>query len=372
MRPGLLMFALLFHDAGKGAPDNGHVESSVRLAEAAALRIQMPAQDRDTVLFLIRKHLLLSFAMQSRDVFDPQTIRDVAHRVETVEWLQALTLLTYADISAVNPNAMTPWRAQQLWQLYLMVYNELTRELESERIEALPSGPPERVLFLEGFPTRYLRTHSEAEIDEHMAMVASSRERGLAVDIRRLHSAWQLTLVAADKPGLFASVAGTLSSFGMNILKAEAFSNRRGLVLDTFTFADPMRTLALNETEADRLRGIVERVIAGKADVRELLKNRPKPAPPSRRARIPARVRFDSEASKSATLIEIVAQDRPGLLYDLARAISSNGGNIEVVLINTEAHKAIDVFYVTAGGRKLDVEKQRTLAAALEKASQVV
>jgi [protein-PII] uridylyltransferase len=368
----VLLFALLFHDSGKGVPGEGPVDASLRLADSVMARIQMPSQERETVRFLIGRHLELSAVLQSRDVFDPQTIRDVAHRVETVEWLQALTLLTYADISAVNPNAMTPWRAQQLWQLYLMVYNELTRELESERIEALPSGPPERVLFLEGFPTRYLRTHSEAEIDEHMAMVASSRERGLAVDIRRLHSAWQLTLVAADKPGLFASVAGTLSSFGMNILKAEAFSNRRGLVLDTFTFADPMRTLALNETEADRLRGIVERVIAGKADVRELLKNRPKPAPPSRRARIPARVRFDSEASKSATLIEIVAQDRPGLLYDLARAISSNGGNIEVVLINTEAHKAIDVFYVTAGGRKLDVEKQRTLAAALEKASQVV
>jgi [protein-PII] uridylyltransferase len=200
-----------------------------------------------------------------------------------------------------------------------------------------------------------------------MAMEARGRERGLAVDIVRLDSAWQLTLVTGDKPGLFASVAGTLSSFGMNILKAEAFSNRRGLVLDTFTFADPMRTLDLNETELERLRGIVEKVIAGKADVRELLKNRPKPSPPSRKARIPARVTFDSEASKSATLIEIVAEDRPGLLYDVAWAISSNGGNIEVVLIDTEAHKAIDVFYVTAGGRKLDAGKQKALAEALEK-----
>ena len=125
-------------------------------------RIQMPAQDREIVLFLIAQHLELSAAMHSRDVFDPQTIRDVAHQVETVERLKALTLLTYADISAVNPAAMTPWRAEQLWQLYLMVYNELTRELETDRIEAVPAGPPERVEFLEGFPTRYLRTHTRS------------------------------------------------------------------------------------------------------------------------------------------------------------------------------------------------------------------
>ncbi|HJZ98469.1 MAG TPA: hypothetical protein VKE70_18290, partial [Candidatus Solibacter sp.] len=307
-------------------------------------------------------------AMQSRDLFDPKTLVDVAHQVETVERLRLLTLLTYADISAVNPTVMTPWRAEQLWRLYLMVYNELTRELETERIETVPSGRPERLEFLQGFPTRYLRTHTEPEIDEHVSLRARSRPRGLAIDLRKLESAWQLTLVAIDRPGLFASVAGTLASFGMNILKAEAFANRQGLVLDTFTFADPSRTLDLNPTEVDRLRSTLEKVLTGKSDVKELLRNRPKPTPPSRKARIPARVRFDREASDSATLIEIVAEDRPGLLYDLATAITSNGGNIEVVLIDTQAHKAIDVFYVTANGMKLGEDRQMLMNAALNEA----
>jgi [protein-PII] uridylyltransferase len=370
-QPGLLMLALLFHDVGKGAdpvPEQGHAAASVEMARTALTRIHLAPQDLETVLFLIRCHLELSGALQSRDVFDPQTIREVAHRVETVERLKALTLVTYADISAVNPTAMTPWRAEQLWQLYLMVYNELTRELEEERIEAIPTGSPERVAFLEGFPTRYLRTHSETEIDEHMALEAKSRKRGVAVEIRRLDAAWQLTLVAADHPGLFASAAGSLSSFGMNILKAEAFANKRGLVLDTFTFADPIRTLDLNPTEVDRLRSVTERAVSGKLDVRELLKNRPKPVLPSRKARIAAQVNVNSEASNSATLVEIVAQDRPGLLYDLASAISASGANIEVVLIDTEAHKAIDVFYVTAVGQKLDAERREALAAALRTA----
>ena len=370
-QPALLILALLFHDVGKGVdpiPAQGHAQASVEMARTALARIHMPAADQETVLFLVKRHLELSGALQSRDLFDPQTIREVAHRVETVERLKALTLITYADISAVNPGAMTAWRAEQLWQLYLMVYNELTRELEAERIEAIPSGTPERVAFLEGFPTRYLRTHSETEIDEHMVLEEKSRKRGVAVEVRRLDSAWQLTLVAADRAGLFAAAAGTLSSFGMNILKAEAFANRRGLVLDTFTFADPIRTLDLNPTEIDRLRSVTEKAVTGKTDVRELLRNRPKPSLPSRKARIPARVNIDSEASHSATLIEIVAEDRPGLLYDLASAISRNGANIEVVLIDTEAHKAIDVFYVTANGQKLEPGTQTALAEALRAA----
>jgi [protein-PII] uridylyltransferase len=366
---GPLVFAALFHDSGKGNPDEGHVDGSVKLAKAAMSRLSTPAVDREAVLFLISRHLVLSAAMRTRDVFDPQTIQDVAAQMETVERLKALTLLTYADISAVNPTAMTPWRAEQLWQLYLSVYNELTRSLETDRIEAAPAFAPERAAFLEGFPKRYLRTHTEAEVAGHEALEAKARARGAAVEIRKVESAWQMTLAAPDRPGLFACAAGTLSGFGLNILRAEAFANRRGMVLDTFTFADPMRNLELNPSEVDRLRSTAERVLMGRLDVKTLLRNRPKPSPPSSNSEIDGRVSFNSEASRSATLIEIVAQDRPGLLYDLTSAISAHGANIEVVLIDTEAHKAIDVFYVSAEGKKLTPEAQAALAEALREAA---
>jgi len=263
---------------------------------------------------------------------------------------------------------MTPWRSVHLWQLYLAVYNELTRALQTDRIEPEPTGSPERIAFLAGFPTRYLRTHTEAEIDEHMALASRSRAAGVAVDIRKLDSAWQLTLVTTDRPGLFAGVAGTLSSFGMNIVRAEAFSNRRGAILDTFTFEDPLHTLDLNASEVERLASVVERVLAGKVDVRQLLRNRPKASPPTSKSAIAGRVSFNSEASQTATLVEIVAQDRPGLLYDLASALSAIGANIEVVLIDTEAHKAIDVFYVTSQGGKLTAAQQSALGEDLRRA----
>ena len=119
----------------------------------------------------------------------------------------------------------------------------------------------------------------------------------------------------------------------------------------------------------DRLRLTAERAISGKVDARALLRNRPRPPLPSRKARVPARIAFDGAASESATLIEIVAEDRPGLLYDLASAISASGANIEVVLIETQAHKAIDVFYVTAAGGKLNQHQQSAMAEALHRAA---
>jgi [protein-PII] uridylyltransferase len=366
--PASLLCALLFHDVGKATQNGGHAEASLRIAEPALERIRMPQAHRDLVAFLIRRHLEMSAVMNSRDLQDPATARDLAERVQTVERLKALTLITYADISAVNPSALTPWRAEVLWQLYLVTYNELTRELETDRIPMAASDAPEKQVFLAGLPTRYARTHTADEIQTHLAMDATCRQRGVAVALVRREAAWRLTLVARDRPFLFASVAGTLSSFGMNILKAEAFANRQGTILDTFTFADPSRTLELNPTEIERLRTNIERVVLGRLDVRQLLRHRPKASPPSRDSRVRPTVSFNSEASDSATLIEIVAQDRAGLLYDLASAISSEGCNIEVVLIDTEAHKAIDVFYITADGHKVAGERLEKLAAALRQA----
>lgn len=366
--PAPLFCALLFHDVGKGNENGAHVEASLRLTEPALERIQMPRSERELVRFLIAKHLEMSATMHSRDLQDPATAREMARDVETVERLKALTLLTYADISAVNPSAMTPWRAEVLWQLYLATYNELTRELQSDRISSTGVEALEMQAFLAGLPTRYARTHTAEEMQAHLQLDKVYRERGVAVQVDKLDPAYRLTLVTGDRPFLFASVAGTLSSFGMNILKAEAFSNQQGTVLDTFTFADANRTLELNPTEIDRLRATVERVVLGRVDVRQLLQHRPKPSLPSRGARLPATVSFNPHVSDSAMLIEIVAQDRPGLLYDLASAISSQGCNIEVVLIDTEAHKAIDVFYVTAGGQKPAEDVVEKLGVALRRA----
>jgi [protein-PII] uridylyltransferase len=357
-----LRFALLLHDTGKGV--GNHIPESLRLARGALSRIAAPAPVASTVLFLIEHHLDLSQAMNSRDLSDPETGRWIAGRAGAVERLKLLTLFTWADISAVNPSAMSPWRAEQLWRAYLAGHEALTQELETNRIHAA-QAQPERAAFLEGLPLRYLRTHSDEEIAAHQDMAArlSSETRALALD--KVQGGWRLTLITRDRPMLFATVAGALSSFGMNIVKAEAYANAAGIVVDTFTFTDPLRTLELNPGEADRLIRTVGRVLDGRLNVEKLLKARPKPPLPGKRSAIPPRVSFRNDVSQTATLIEIVAQDRPALLYELASTISAAGCNIDVVLIDTEAHKALDVLYVSRNGSKLDPATESALRGQL-------
>ena len=363
----LLTTALLFHDVGKGTPDEGHVAVSRRVAESALRRVGIGDRAWSVVEYLISSHLEMSAAMNGRDLSDPHTIRDMAAKAGTVERLRLLTLLTYGDISAVHPSAMTPWRRQLLWNLYSQTYAELTRELSARISQPDVAATPELRRFLEGLPPRYLRTHSPREIEEHLRLEKEGNERakdkGIAVSLAR-SAAWVLTVVATDRPFLFASVAAALSSFGFNILKAEAFSNAHGTVIDTFTFADPARNLELNPGETQLVAKTVTRAIRGDVTVEELLLRRPR-VKPDPHALAASRVTFDNRASPTATLIEMVTQDRPGLLYDVAAAISKRGGNIEVVLVDTEARKAIDVFYVTKAGAKLSDDDARAMADAI-------
>jgi [protein-PII] uridylyltransferase len=360
----LLRLALLFHDIGKGLRTGSHAIESVHMANAAMARIGVPHGAQHTVRLLIERHLDLSSLMTSRDLEDPVTASIVGQRCETLEQLKLLTLLTYADVSAVNPQAMTPWRLEQLWRVYRVGLRELTRALEDERIE--PAGIPEdEADFLAGLPTRYLRTHSDKQIQSHTELARRCRALGVAVELLRTGHLWQTTVVARDRPFLFAAIAGVLASAGMNILQAEAFGNRHGEVLDTFVFADPTRTLELNPSEVVGLRATLEKAAAGTLDIGRLLKKRIKPQRPSSGSEVRPSVSVHSQLSAAATLVEVVAEDRPGLLYDLALAISLSNCNIDVVLIDTEAHKALDVFYVTSGGQKLDKAQQDSLQEQL-------
>jgi [protein-PII] uridylyltransferase len=361
--PAVLVFALLFHSSGKRPAAADSLQLSMTLARQAMERIRMPGEEQREVNFLIEHQSDLAEVMSGRDVDDPATARQLAERVGTIERLKLLTVMTYGDLAAVSSDAMTPWKVERLWRAYEVTQRELTRELETERIQEVPDGVPGRPAFLKGFPVRYLRAHSSTEIEEHMRLYEESRPTGVAVQLDRIEGAYRLTVMARDMPALFASFAGAISSFGLDILKAEAFSNARGMILDTFVFADPQRTLELNPPESERLLDLIRRVALGKTDGQRLLRSRAQADPKKRGA--PPQVQFDSDACDTATLVEIVAEDRPGLLYNLATVFSSSACNIDVVLIDTKGHRAIDVFYVAHDGQKLSPELQATLKEKL-------
>jgi [protein-PII] uridylyltransferase len=380
-RRDLLILSLLLHDVGKGMPVENHVAGSLQALEIASDRLKLRPEEKAEVHFLIEHHLDMSATVQRRDIFDPSVVSGFAATVSTQERLQRLSLMTYADIHAVNPEALTPWKAEMLWQLFVATSNHFSRTVDRDRLhtsdEAMllqqvrektnstKRGEIER--FLEGFPRRYMAVHSVDEIAAHFALYQKLGNEPVQTDLKRANHMFALTLLSADRPALFATIAGALAAWGMNIVKADAFANSAGVVLDTFHFMDLHKTLELNPGEVARFQQSIADLVNGKQMLEPLLKGRLAAAlarPP--KVAVTTSINFDDGSSDHSTLMEIMTQDRPGLLYGIGSALARLACNIDVALIDTEGQKAIDVFYLTSQGQKLTAQKQVLLKEVLQ------
>ena len=377
--PELLVLALLFHDVGKWKDEN-HAEESVRMVAGVLRRIHLSAEAAATVEFLIKNHLQLSLAAFRRDTEDPEVVRRFALLLGAEENLKLLCLMTLVDIEAVSPETLTPWKEEQIWQLYIDTYNSLTLGYADEVIgsdlpgleEFLAARPADLTVeetnrFLDGFPRRYLKLVDRETVYRHVRLSRNIHPDEVHLALEHDGNVWKLSVVTLDKPYLFSNISGVLSYFGMDILRGQAMTNRNGLVLDLFEFIDLEKFLALNSDGEAQLCSLLEKAVAGKIDVPTLLRGKERSVLYRKLRRlVPTVIVFDDQHSQRFTILEIITQDSLGLLYRISRVISRRGCDIQLVLISTEGNKAIDVFHLTQAEGKLSERAQAELKADLE------
>jgi [protein-PII] uridylyltransferase len=373
-----LYTAALLHDIAKGRGGD-HSELGARIAQEVCPRLGMSPEETETVSWLVLHHLLVSQTAFKRDIEDPKTILDIADLVQSPERLRLLLVLTVADMRAVGPKVWNGWKATLLREVYWRVAEVLAgglsvperdvrvaraRDAAGALLAAWPEADRDHFLGL-GYPGYWLSFDAETHA-RHAALIreAEASHAPLTVRTRVLDSraVTEVTVYAADHPGLFSRIAGSLAVAGASIVDARIHTLTNGMALDTFWVQDAAGGAFDQPHRLARLSALISQALSGRLRLQdEIRKVRREPAR-LRAVTVPPRAVFDNHASNTHTVIEVNCRDRPGLLHDVTAAISAQGLQIASAHITTYGVRAVDVFYVK-DVFGLKVENERKLNA---------
>ena len=332
-RPDLLAVAALLHDIGKGRPGD-HSIVGEQMARDIATRWGFDADDADTISRLVRHHLTLPTVATRRDIEDPSTAANLAEIVETEEFLDLLAALTAADAQATGPSAWTTWRRGLIDGLV-------------EKTRGVLDGTAAGETPYEGWPSAVpMPDTADLGADEIRITVRTHREGSL------------LTFVLRDRPGIMAAIAGCFAVLGLEIRSA------RSLTFDDV--ATSLWEVTRPDVDIARIRDRLLPVLRGEVDLAGRLALNPTADDE------PPRIRILPRRSETATLVEVRAQDRRGLVWTVCREIADAGHSIRSAHLSTYGNEARDVFYVVNAddGRPLDDDAalavRTAIAAALD------
>lgn len=393
-RPGLLYLALLLHDVGKSAHDKkeGHSKISAEMAMTAARRLHLDEPSAHMLRLLIENHLVMATVSQRRDLDDDSVIRDFARRIENIEALNSLTLLTFADSEGTSDKLWNGFKDSLLWQLHsramvlLSAGSEFIRA-EEQRVETLLEevhelapgeiGDDEIVAHFSNLPLRYFQIRTGREVlddimlaHRFMRQLVQGHTRALTPVIAchdEPDRGYSVVKVCTwDRAGLFSKMAGTLSATSMNILSAQILTRTDGIALDTFLVQEARTGNPATAEHFDKFSTLLEKVLSGENVDLPALIARSMPGRPAYEAyageRIATRIHFDNQVSETRSLIEIETEDRLGLLYAISQTFAKLGVDIAAARILTERGAALDSFYVReSDGGKIESPARRIL-----------
>ncbi len=388
-RKAVLHLALLMHDLGKGFEED-HREVGKRLAEEAARRLNLTAEDAEDLLFLVAQHLLMNHLAFRRDINDEQLVVRFAVDVASAERLAMLFVLTAADLAAVGPGGWNSWKADVLSDLYQRALRYLTGDILSVQPEVLTRQRKERVAEWLGplaeqeffarqlaqLPTTYLTSTPPWRIAEDLRLLSRLRPDEVHVEVRwnsqRETVALFLATNEAIGPGIFHKLVGAISSEGWEILAADIHTLEGGWVIDRVEARDPDY---LGKPPEDRLKRVAEKVrhsVISPGPIHFRFRHSwfSRPAAQATVAKACSRVHISNRISPHFTVIDVFAVDRPGLLFTIAKTLFELGLSVARARIGTYLDQVVDVFYVTdaqgkpiVGDEKLEVIRQSILSA---------
>jgi [protein-PII] uridylyltransferase len=395
-RPVALYLATLLHDIGKPLGRNHSIRGAA-VAPAIGARLGLDAADCKRIEFMVREHLVMGHTSQRRDLEDPSLIAHFARLCGDQEGLRELFLLTFCDIVSTAPGNLTSWKDELLCDLFRRTMTHLRRGpdlLQSERNKLLRRRQkqaaehlgedldlPVTQAFFASLPQRYFMENSVGRIANHLRLMRARKgpcEMQVTHQMRRGYS--ELVLVADDQPGLLAKVAGVLFANRIDILDAAIYSREpqgpgdRGEALDIFRVRRPPDGAVTDEGRLQAIRRDLEAVLEGSITVEKLVASRPvgpllyeraKPEVP------PTEVKTDNEISRDFTVIDIFTEDRPGVLYNIARTLHEQGLDIHRSKVGVEADRVADIFYVrdkATNQKILDPRRLEEISVALKRA----
>ncbi len=368
----LLYFSALFHDIGKGY-GSGHAKRGALIVERIMKRTKAREEQMRRASFLIMNHLKMSEIAQRRDLGDLKHIFDFSELVGDRENLKYLYILTFADLKAVSPHALTHWKSALLQELYIKTEEFLEKGRISENVlkdkivkiqqdvrDALGKKYTREDVeaFIDVFPIRNFLTNSVEDIIRYFEILKylEKEKYFISKDDYPDRRFSKVIFSAVDSPGIFSKITGVLSSNGINILSAQINTMRNGKILDVFYINDVVGEAVTDPIRWENTLKDLDDVMNGRIEVDALVSQRLKPSilKVKKRRDLPTRVIIDNHSSDLYTLIEVYTHDRPGVLYKITSTISSLSLNIYTAKISTKVDQVADVFYVSdLSGRKV-------------------